>query len=116
QRVDRELAAQRELPEPHRDVARRRNEAAVAKAQADENLPDQQKPDRRDQIKRALVPLVGRSAHRSISARARLTSSSSSFQISSLSRPNSALADSAIRSRGWAKDTGMISLMRPGCA
>ena len=83
--MQRKLAADRELPEPHRDVARRRDEAPVADAGHQQQLPEQQQPDRRDQVEQPLARLGGQSAHRSISARARVTSSSSTRQMSSLS-------------------------------
>src|SRR5829696_6928560 len=112
-----QLTVLNQYPEPHCDIARRRDEPAVAEAGHQQQLPQEQKPDRRDQIKHAVARLRGQCCHRlSSSARVRITSSSSTRQMSSLRRPNSADADSVSKSRGCGKGTSMICLMRPGCA
>src|SRR5499427_1502859 len=54
-----ELAAAGELDEALRDVARRRDEATIADADHQQNLPDDDEPDRRDQIKQPLARLGG---------------------------------------------------------
>src|SRR5262249_3892858 len=54
--------------------------------------------------------------HFSSSRRARVTSSSSTCQISSLSCPNSGDADNVMRLRGRENGTSTMRLMRPGWA
>src|SRR5262249_30055533 len=65
-----ELAAAGELDETLRDVARRGDEAAIADADHQQNLPDNDEPDRRDQIKQTLARLGGHlDLHGSLSSR-----------------------------------------------
>src|SRR5215471_6752839 len=111
-----EFTAYGKFPETHRDVARCRHEAAVAKPQRKQHLPDRQQPDRRDEVEQPLLQLRHRLAHPSISALARITSSSRIRQIASLRAPNSAVTDNSIRLRGCRNGMSMIFLMRPGCA
>src|SRR5271166_2369391 len=114
-----EFAGSKQPDESLRDIARCRDEPAIADAQHQQYLPDRDEPDRREQVKQSLERLAAhplRPAHACASARARLTSSSSTRQISSLSAPSSPEAESVSRSRERANGTSMIFLMRPGCA
>src|SRR5205823_5531577 len=54
-----ELAGPRERDETPRDIARRRDEAAVADAGHQQDLPDHEESDRRDQIQQPLARLAG---------------------------------------------------------
>src|SRR5262249_60516008 len=98
------------------EVSWRGDERAVDEPRHQQQLPEPEKQQRRDHVEQPVSCLCRYCVHSSSSARARVTSSSSTCQMSSLSAPNSGAADSLIRSRGCGKGTLMICLMRPGCA